>query len=78
VLSAGIAIGIYLIGTVFAAGRAISRAESLKKDVNGVGARIKALEKEASDRHNRMCMSLLAIALDAPTSIVVQLLTGEK
>lgn len=77
-LSAGITIAIYLVGLVFAAGVAHARAERLKKDVNGVGARVKTIEKDSSDRHARMCMALMAIAPEEKKQLVIDCLGGKQ
>ena len=72
-----ITIALYVIGVVFAAGVAHDRAARLKKDVNGVGARVRVIESEGGDRHRRVCMALLAIATDDQKKLLVQLL-GEQ
>jgi hypothetical protein len=53
---------IYVLGLVFAAGGFYASAARLKKDVNGVGARVKAMETKSNDRHNRLCVALMSLA----------------
>jgi hypothetical protein len=76
-LSVYIQIGIFLATVVFAAGGAWVRAGRVAKDVNGVGARLKTIDKEQNDRNVRVCMAVIAIAPDDKKQMVIEALGGK-
>lgn len=63
---------------VFAAGGAWITLKESQRHVNGLGAKLAKLEEQRNERHNRICMALVAIAGDGQKGQVLQCLAGEQ
>lgn len=76
-LNLAIPVVIYFVGLIFAAGGGWVALKEVRRQVNGVGAKLTASENERKDRHNRLCMALLVLASDEQKKIVIQCLVGD-
>ncbi len=68
---------IYLSGLVFAAGGAWFALKEAQKHVNGLGAKVNAIEKERNDRHTRLSLALMVLASEDQKKTLVMLLNGK-
>lgn len=69
-------LAIYFVGLIFAAGGAWFRFSRLAKDVNGVGRKVNAMEKD--DRYARIQMAIVAIAPEEKKQMVLECLGGKQ
>jgi hypothetical protein len=75
VLSVYVNVAVFLVGLIFAAGGASFRTARLAKDVNGIGRKVNALEKD--DRYARLSMAIFAIASEEQKKLVIECLGGK-
>jgi hypothetical protein len=78
-LQVGLTVGLYLAGLVFAAGGAWVALKESQRHVNGLGAKLAKLEEQRNERHNRVCMALVALSgTEVDRRAVISCLLGEK
>lgn len=77
-LSIYVQLGIFFATAIFAAGGAWVRAGRVAKDLNGVGGRLKSIEKEAGDRQTRLCMAIIAVTPEEKKQLVIECLGGKQ
>ncbi len=77
-LNVVIPVVIYFVGLIFAAGGGWVALKEVRRQVNGVGGKLNASEKERNDRHNRLCMAIVAMASEEKKQLVVECLGGKE
>jgi hypothetical protein len=78
VINIAIPVVIYFIGLVFAAGGGWFALKEVRKQVNGVGAKLRASDAQRQDEHRKVCMAIVAIASEEQKTIVVPCLSGDQ
>lgn len=77
-MTAFIPLAIYLATMIFAAGGAWFALKEAQRHVNGVGAKLNALEKERQDRHLRLVLALVSLAgNDTERKALIEKLVGD-
>ncbi len=77
-INIAIPVVIYFIGLIFAAGGGWFALKEVRKQVNGVGAKLRASDEQRKDQHRKVCMAIVAIASEEQKKIVVPALSGDQ
>jgi hypothetical protein len=77
VIDIAIPVVIYCVGLIFAAGGGWFALKEVRKQVNGVGAKLRASDEQRKDENRRICMAIVAIASEQQKAIVLPCLSGD-
>jgi hypothetical protein len=75
--SHGAAVVIYLAGLIFAAGGGWLRLKDAERDINAVGSKLRISDSQRNDRHTRICIALLSMAVTAEQKNAVLACLGQ-
>lgn len=78
-LNLAIPVVIYCVGLIFAAGAGWFALKEVRRQVNGVGAKLTNAIAKGNDRHTRVCIAITSLATqDDEKQNVIQALSGEQ
>ena len=76
-INIAIPVVIYFVGLIFAAGGGWFALKEVRKQVNGVGSKLRSSDEQRKDQHRRICMAITAVATDEQKKIVMPCLSGD-